>query len=83
MRVLLALFCLIILTNFGCKQQADSLEFDTIVGLAYSNIMTLNSPDSTNCKAKKTKDLQLFKIKKDSLKVDSCTHSLDYINQVM
>lgn len=83
MKVSLALFCLSILFSSGCKQSADSLEFDSIVSLAYSNMITTNLPDTVNHKVKKVKTFKFFRIKKDSIKVDSCRYTPDCFIQVL
>jgi hypothetical protein len=83
MKVLLALFCLTILINSGCKQSADPLEFDNIVSLAYSNMMTTNLPDTTRHKVKKPKEFKFFRIKEDSIKIDSCHYAPDCFIQVL
>jgi len=83
MKVLLALFCLIILTSSGCKQSANPLEFDSIVSLAYSNMMTTNLLDTANPKAKKVKDFKFFRIKTDSVAVDSCHYMPDCFIQAL
>lgn len=81
--LLLALFCLIILSGYGCKQSADPLEFDNIVSLAYSNMLTTNSPDTTRCKTKKIKKFKFFRIKEGSMKMDSCHTAPDCFIQVL
>ena len=83
MKVLLTLFCLIILTGSGCKQSSDPFEFDNIVSIAYSNIITTSLPDSNASKTKKIKEFKFLRIKKDTVKVDSCHHTPDCFIQVL
>ncbi|KIO76777.1 hypothetical protein TH53_13245 [Pedobacter lusitanus] len=83
MRILLMLVCLIILTAFGCKHPGDPNEFDRIVSLAYSNLTSTDFPDSTRLKLKKEKNFRFLRIKKDSVKMDSCNASADCFLKVM
>lgn len=82
MRLLLMLFAVIIFISAGCKQTTDSFTFDSVIGMAYSNLTTINQIDTTD-KAGKTKDFKPVKPKKGCRKVDSCSNKVNCYLRVM
>lgn len=82
MRLLLMLFALVMFISAGCKQTTDSFTFDSVIGLAYSNLTTVNQADTSN-KVEKTKSFKLIKPKKGYHKVDSCSNKVNCYLRVM
>ncbi|RAJ37213.1 hypothetical protein [Pedobacter cryoconitis] len=82
MRLLLMLFALIVFISSGCKQTTDSFTFDSVIGLAYSNLTTINQIDTTE-KVEKEKAFKPVKAKKGCRKVDSCDNKVNCYLRVM
>lgn len=82
MRLLLMLFALIVFISAGCKQTTDSFTFDSVVGMAYSNLTTINRIDTTN-KVEKLKGFKPVKSKKGCKKTDSCNNKVNCYLRVM
>lgn len=82
MRLLLMLFALIVFISAGCKQTTDSFTFDSVVGMAYSNLTTINKMDTTD-KIEKSKSFKPVKPKKGCKKTDSCNNKINCYLRVM
>lgn len=82
MRLLLMLFALIVFISAGCKQTTDSFTFDSVVGMAYSNLTTINKMDTTG-KIEKSKSFRPVKPKKGCKKTDSCNNKINCYLRVM